>query len=186
MQEINLLKNQLKDSRLNWDKHNRLLIVGLVVFLIIEIAGGAVLFTINRSQAKSRDTVTAGNVQIQNKLNAKQNELGPAKAFQAQLTNLNRLVESHLYWTNFFDELTKVTLKKAQFTQLQADTIGKVYVEGRSANYSDLGKLLLGLSTSKHFSKVRLLSSNPGTGEISGLIFTLEFRINPELLNETK
>lgn len=186
MQEINLLKNQLKDASVVWERRNRLLITSLVAIVILEITAGGLLFLFKQSINKKMQTVINYNTQTQSKLNSKQSELAPAKSFQAQLKNLNYLVDSHLYWTSFFDELGKVTLKKVQYTQLQTDLTGKAYVEGRVNSYSDLGKLLLGLSTSKSFSNVRLLSSNPNSGDASGLNFALDFRVDPELLSKNQ
>ena len=155
---------------------------GLIAVIIFEVAIGAVLFIFKQSTDQKKDAIVEHNTQTQTKLSTQQNELTPAKALQAQLKNLSRLVDSHLYWTNFFDELSQTTLKTVQYTQLQADLAGTVYVEGLAANYADLGKLLLGLSTSKNFTDVRLLSSSPNSGEISGLSFALNFKINPQLL----
>lgn len=184
MQEINLLKNQFRNQTTVWERRQRLITASLIAVIILEITAGVLLFLFKQSVDKRKGAVVERNIQTQAKLNVKQNELVPAKALQAQLKNLSRLVDSHVYWTSFFDELSKVTLKKIHYTQLQTDVAGKVYVEGRAENYSDLGKLLLGLSTSENFSNVRLLSSGPSTGEIGGLIFGIDFKIKPGLLNK--
>ncbi|MBI4049771.1 MAG: PilN domain-containing protein [Candidatus Doudnabacteria bacterium] len=182
MPEINLLKNQLKDRSAVWVRRNRLIVSSLFALIILEITAGVLLLLFKQSITNKKQEITDSNIQIQSSLNEKQKELVPAKAFQAQLKNLTRVVDSHVYWTAFFDELSAVTLKKVRYTQLQADSSGKVYLEGRVDTYTDLGKLLLGLSTSKSFSNVRLLSSSPESSEVGGLIFSLDLNINPELL----
>lgn len=181
MQEINLLQNQLKDRSLIWQYRNRLFINILILILILEGLGIVGLTILNKRIEKEYNKVKGGNISLQAELTQKQTNLVSATDLQAQLKNLSYLIDSRLYWSNFFNEISKQTFNKARFTSLNADIAGKVHVEGNVSNYTDLGKLLLGLSTSEKIKNVKLLSSNPANKEVGGYTFSLDFNITPDI-----
>ena len=181
MQEINLLQNKIKDSSLNSLRRSKIINTALSVVLILEIGLFAAFFLMNRTTQAKYESVKLENSELQTELSEKQPDLVEAKALQAQLKNLRSLVEGHVYWSSFFDELSKHTLSRTQFMSLTGSLDGKIHLEGRVGSYADLGKMLLGLSTSTKISNVKLLSANPSTGQAAGFNFSLDFNIEPDL-----
>lgn len=182
MQEINLLRSQIKDTALIWQRRNRIFTSIFVLILILEI-GLAILFFLMAQTTKERKAaVAAENKQTQNQINESQAALVPAKAFQAQLQNLKALVDNHVYWSGFFEELARHTFIKAKFGSVQTDGSGRVHLEGQVNNYADLAKLLLGLSASEKFHDVELLSSGPTKSEEVGVLFSVDVGIDTDLL----
>ena len=177
MAEINLLQNRLKDTTNAWEKQGRLIIGILSAILILLIAAGLVLFFFNKNLQTQSASLTSENQDLQNKLTGEQSNLGDAKVFQAQLVNLHTLINSHTFMSPFFDELSKVTYIKAQYDTIDINESGKVHVEGKVPSYSDLGKLLLGLSTSTQFKNVQLLSVLPSAGANNAYEFSVDFTV---------
>lgn len=184
MQEINLLKNRLKDTTFVWERRNRLLITLLSIFLAVVVGAVAVLYFLSNNLINQIDSVRAENVQIQSDINSHQAELKQAQSFQAQLKNMDKMLAGHLFWSKFFDEFSKLTFTRTQFVNVVADTQGKIHAEGRVGSYTDLGKAILGLSTSDYFSNLKLLSSEPASEEFSGYSFSLEFLVSPEVFKK--
>ena len=115
---------------------------------------------------------------LKQQLSAKQSTLGEAQTFQAQVANIKALVDSHTYITPLLTELSSMTYVKAQYLSLDADeTTGKVHVEGVSPSYLDIGKLILGLSTSQKFTSVKLLSILPSTAETADYHFSIDVTV---------
>ena len=63
----------------------------------------------------------------------------------------------------------------------QPRATGRRYLEGKVLTYNDLGKLLLGLSTSTKFKDVQLLSVVPSIGVVNAYQFSLNLNVNPEI-----
>lgn len=181
MQEINLLQTKFKDTTLAWQKRTRILTLVLTIVLALILAGIVLITLINRQTSKRLETLKTQNVQEQNNLNRRQNELTLAKSFQAQLHNLSYLTSNHVYWSAFFDELSKFTYIKAQYVSVDGDLSGKIHLEGIVGSYSDLGKLMLALNTSDKFDDVRLLSASPSSSEQAGYLFSIDLQVNKEL-----
>ena len=181
MQEINLLQNKLKDSTVVWEKRNKIIVNLLILILILEAVGiGAFMTLANQTDSKYQK-LKSENQSRQTVLNQKQSNLTSAKVFQAQLKNLRFVTDSHIFWSSFFDELGKNTFNKSQFVSINVDTAGKVHLEGMVGSYNDLGKLMLGLSTWDKVSDVSLLSSNPSQSDVAGYVFSIDFKVSPEI-----
>jgi len=183
-QEINLLENRIHDTSQVWQNQNKLIMTVLAVILIIVLGLGTVLFLLSQSIVKQTDQVVADNKTIQDKMSSQQADLADATTLQAQLANLHTLINGHVYFSPFLAELSKMTFQKAQYLNLDATPDGKIHIEGRIDNYTNLGKLVLGLSTSSKFSNVKLLSAVPSTGVNSGYLFSLNLNASSDLFSK--
>jgi Tfp pilus assembly protein PilN len=71
---------------------------------------------------------------------------------QAQLKNVRTLLDGHIYWSAFLDQVASVTPNKIQIQRINGSASdGKFHIEGVGQSYQDIGKLLLALSTSNKF-----------------------------------
>lgn len=181
MQEINLLQNRVKDTTHVWEKQSKLMLTLLSLILIIILGGTGVLYFLNQSLEKQISVVAEDNVTLNKQLTEEQKDLGSAKTFQAQLANLRVLIANHSYLSPLLDELTKTTYKQARYINLDVADSGKIHVEGGVGTYSDLGKLLLGLSTSTKFQNVKLLSAVPSSGITNSYIFSVDMNVSPDI-----
>ena len=185
MQEINLLQSRIKDTTYSWEKQSKIGLAILAGILILILGASAVFYFLTQSLDKQNSALTAANAKLQSELTQKSANLGNAKVFQAQLSNMKALLARHIYFSPFFDEIEKMTYQKAQYISLDADQdTGQVHLEGLVANYTDLGKLLLGLSTSGSFSNVKLLSAAPSSGAINAFTFSIDLTARNSIFNK--
>lgn len=175
MPEINLLQNQLKDTTLVARKRTQLVVVlaSLVLVLLLIVGGGLYLLTDKLNTQVTE--LTVDNAQLQDEINNGDKELTGAKTYQAQLSNLDLLLKNHISLTPFLEELGKYTYQKAQLTSVDVDqAIGKIHAEGVVGSYENLGKLLLGLSTSPNFSNVKLITVMAATTPAGSYNFSID------------
>ncbi|MGE5393016.1 MAG: PilN domain-containing protein [Candidatus Saccharibacteria bacterium] len=186
MQDINLLQNKLKDRSESWEKGNRIMIAVFSLLLIAVLVLGGGLFLTNYQTDKTIEQVKSENSVLTAKLNSQQGDMIGAKAFQAQIQNIRVLLGSHIVWTPFYEELIRNTLTKTTYSYVRLGLDGKVHVEGNIGSYDDLGKLLYGLSQSGKFTEVKLLNASSGESEAGGYTFSIDFKVKPEIFQETK
>ena len=185
MQEINLLQNRIKDRTDVWSRRSLVIRTFLSLFLVLELAvfGGLLLLT--KSNQTGIQQTEAEITAIQSEIDQQRGELVSAQAFQAQLKNIRTLLDGHLYWSAFFDELSRVTFQRAQYMTLSATAAGKLHLEGSSGSYQDIGKLLLGLSTSDNFKDVKLLSVSTASGNVTGnYLFSVDMNVLTDILKK--
>lgn len=80
-------------------------------------------------------------------------------ARQAQLKELDGILAHHYYWSQFFPELAKVTLKTAAYSTLKADVQGGLTLSVTVNSLNDLDKYLQVFDQAKfneNFSDVRI------------------------------
>ena len=181
MTEINLLQTRIKDRTFAWQRQVRTVLIFLAVILVLLGAGGGGLMFLTNQLTVEIQTVSADATKIQDQLNQDQKNIGDAKLFQAQVANIKTLLNNHVYLTPLFKEIGKMTYVKSQYVSINVSTTGKINLEGQVENYAGLAKLILGLSTSNQFKDVKLLSVNPGTGEVNGYAFSIELTAKPEI-----
>lgn len=170
MPEINLLQNQLKDTT-NLSRHRTQMavVVFAIILILIVAAGGALYFLTEQTRSQTEELVKE-NDKIKEEISKRDSTLAGAKTYQAQLSNVELLLKNHLYMSPLLEELSKYTYQGAKFLSFDVtQDIGKIHAEGIAENYEGLGKLMLGLSTSPNFNKVKLLATalsidpkNPG------------------------
>lgn len=181
MQDINLLQNKLKDRTEAWEKGNRIMIVIFSTILLALLALGGGLFFTNYQTDKTIEEIKSENADLDRKLDSQQKDVVGAKAFQAQIQNIRLLLNSHLVWTAFYEELIARTLDKTTYSSVRFAIDGKVHLEGNTQSYDELGKLLYGLSQSEMFTDVKLLNASSGESEAGGYTFSIDLKVKPEI-----
>jgi Tfp pilus assembly protein PilN len=190
MQEINLLQTRIKDTTHSWEKQSIFGIVILSILLAVFLAAGGVLYLQTKNINTQNDTLIADNAKLKTQIDQRSVSLGSAKVFQAQLLNIRALLENHIYFSSFLDEIGKFTYIKSRYLSLTAvQDVGKVEMQGQVDTYNELGKLLLGLSTSDKFTDIKLLSATPAssTQTVNGasvtkntFSFSIDLTVKPE------
>ncbi len=184
MEELNLLQNRVKDTTHAWQDQSRLAMTILSVILILLLGGVGALIFFNQTIQKQTDDLTLQNQDLQKQINDRQPGVANATTFQAQLLNLKSLVNTHTYLSPLLNELGKFTYNKAQYLTMDANQSGKIHLEGRVSNYTDLGKLILGLTTSEQFKNVKLLSVSPTGGTTNAYQFAIDMQVSSTIFSK--
>ena len=182
MQDINLLQNKLKDKTDQFDKNNRLIMVILSLLLVAVLVATGAFYMLTSNAEESKLALDQENVSIQNRLDQMESQMVLAKGFQAQTQNITTLLNSHVVWTNFMNELASKTYKVSRYMSMGLETTGNIHVEGIAPTYVEIGKLLLAFETSKELKSVKLLSTSPSTDEQAGIAYSLELVVDQQAL----
>ena len=185
MQEINLLQNKVKDRTLQFEKSNRILVVVCVIIMILEGAAFGGLYFLTNSTKTVTAKIQQENADIQTSMNSNQDSLNAAKGLQAQLKNVKTLLNNHVYWSEFLNQVSAVVPNKIQFVNLSSSSSDdKLHVEGIAQSYDDIGRLLLSLNGSDKFSNATLHSITPSTGTTFGYMFTIDVAVSPSVFKK--
>jgi hypothetical protein len=105
---------------------------------------------------------------------------------QEQLKNLDGLIKKHLYWSYLLPELARVTLKSAQYTEIEAKSDGKLNLAVTLPNYEEVEKFMQMFDLPEYnqqFSNVRILDiNNVQTNTTLQTELRLELNFNPEYI----
>jgi Tfp pilus assembly protein PilN len=184
MQEINLLQNKLKDKTNQWEKNNRV-VIGLLSFVLLAVlAATGMVYMLTKNAQESKLSLDQDNIRIQKELDRMEDDMVLAKGFQAQSKNIVSLLNSHVIWSNLMAEVSSSTFKLTQYVSMNTDTSGIIHVEGITASYTDLGKIILALETSEEVESVNLINTTQSTGGQAGIVYSLDILANQQALIE--
>lgn len=107
-----------------------------------------------------------------------------AQVIETKISALKFLFENHIYWSEFFEELEKLTLKKVFYDNLTANSsTDKVVLSGIAENYGELAKLIFSLASFPKIEKVDLNSAKWESKEkIAGVRFNLSVILKEDIL----
>ena len=178
MQEINLLQNKVKDRTLAFERNNKLLMGICLVILTLELIGAGLLWLSTSSENNKIRSLQSSNATIQSQITQTEKQAPAAKSAQAQLKNVQTLLNNHIYWTGVFGLLASKDPQKVRYTNVDGSVAdGKISIQGVAASYTEVGNLILSLSTANdQFKDVKLISVNPSQGANAGYSFSLSFK----------
>jgi len=189
MVEINLLQGQKKaPSQVNIPVSalsGKLVLWALAGLLVVEFVIFGGLYYWRRGIVSETQDQERQIADVQSQLNSLQSELREAVLSQASLKKFSSLLDQHIYWTRVWNDLAENTLKTAVFDSIQASSEnGEFILTGTVKNYTELGKLMLGLESAEGFRKVELLSASSDE-EDGTVLFDIKVVIDPRLLLQT-
>ncbi|PIR97629.1 MAG: hypothetical protein COT91_00555 [Candidatus Doudnabacteria bacterium CG10_big_fil_rev_8_21_14_0_10_41_10] len=154
----------------------------VVVILVLEAAVFGTFYFLSSVVNRTQESLKIEASEMESRINDRMEEINVAIGAQFTLDNFTTLLDKHMRWTKAWDELSKVTLKTVRFTTMQSvSDDGKFVVGGYAINFTELGKVMLGLENSPNFLRVELLDSTPE--EDSGMVkFEILVEMNNSLL----
>jgi len=186
MAEINLLRGEKKHVQHGDFKipgTGKPLIWFLLAVLLLTLAVYGVFYFLDGKTISELASVNGRIAQVEKNMSDPPPEFKDAIKAQSALNEISGMLDRHIYWTNVWEELGRNTLKTARYFSLSATTENSIFViDGTVDNYSELGKLMLGLQGSSRFKDVQMISSGPGKGEATGVEFSLAVEYKPDLL----
>ncbi len=99
---------------------------------------------------------------------------------QERLESLAKIVPIHTYWTKIFEKLEDLAVPTVWFSDFQAQSLGKISLDGFAANHSSLARQFVSFEEDSDITKVLLSEmSRAESGEVG---FTFNLTFNPETL----
>jgi Tfp pilus assembly protein PilN len=160
-------------------------VIGLLSFVLLAIlAATGMIYMLTKNAEDSQLTLDQENINFQKQLDQMEDDMVLAKGFQAQSKNIVTLLDSHVIWSGLMSEVTTSTFKATRYLNLSTDTDGVIHVEGITASYTDLGKIILALETSEQVESVNLVNTTVASGGEAGIIYSLDIMAAPQALIE--
>src|SRR5688572_8593273 len=118
MQEINLLQTRVKDTASTWQKQSRAGLIAITLVLVAILAAGGGIYLLRQNTENKIKALNAENQSLQSELKEKYSNLEEAKAFQAQLVNVDTLLQNHKYSSALFDEISSLTYQRSRYLNI--------------------------------------------------------------------
>jgi hypothetical protein len=182
MQDINLLQSKLKDRTKSWEQKTMLVSAFFAVIAAAVIVGAVGIYFLNNNTKKEMEKLKTENLAIEAELKSNQGQLSSAKGLQAQFVNIDTLAKTHIFWSEVFNELQQYSFKQSKLSIWQSTADGKAHIEGTVENISNLGKMILSLSTNPNFTSVKLRSVKTSSEQKAGYNFSVDMTFANELL----
>ncbi len=185
MSEINLLHSDAVSGESSGGYIATIVSRVLLVLLIVAVIGYAFLYIYGWSTEKTLTNVKQQVQTLQSEAlaNTDRNELVTR---QEQIIELETLISEHVYWSYLLPELARVTLRSAQYTDIEATKDGKLNLAVSLATYPDVEKYMQIFDLPEYnqqFSNVRILGIDTVQKEASiEILLRLQLNFNPEYI----
>jgi hypothetical protein len=186
--EVNLIKDEIRIA-FDWYKNISVLLFVLFItgFFIAEIYFGLDWWEkqeIAKAQSLN-DNISQVNREI-SKIKAAADE---ALAYKDKSTEVGRLLNEHIYWSNFFSWLEKNTLSTVKYDGFSGGTEGIYALSARAYSYAEVSWQVKAFAKNEFVKNIEVLSviSN-STGKLksaeSGVNFSLNFELDPDIFKK--
>lgn len=185
MSEINLLHTETADSGVNTGFAASLIARLLLILVIAAVVIYAALYfyTWRNNSKLASVNEQVKTLQAEALDNKDRNELVTR---QEQLSELETLISKHVYWSYLLPELARVTLKSARYTEINADSTGKLNLSVSLPSYGDVEKYMQIFDLPEYnqqFSNVRIVGIDTVQKDDSiETLLRLELKFNPEYI----
>lgn len=185
MPDINLLQSESHDIGSEVSNAARIFARLLFVVMIFTFVAYGVLFFFNWSAESSLSKVTS-SIQVKQAEIINNKDRNELITRQEQLAELETLIDKHVYWSYLMPELARVTLKSGRYTNIEANSAGKLNLSVNLPSYEDVEKFLQIFDLPEYnqqFSNVRIVSiGKTQTGTAIETQLTVQLTFNPAFI----
>ncbi len=184
--DINLIPKELAGQE-QFELPKKLFLSGLVVFIAILIVGGAYLgFTwyqlkINREIGALKTEIKT----IEDQIAEQEKSKLAAIDLQQRLNLIKDLLNKHVYWTKFFEQLEKYTIDEVYYANFSMAGTEKVTLAAVGKDYESVAKQLVAFQQAKDFiTQVDINSASAEVNEEGGynrVSFNIDLVFLPEV-----
>lgn len=188
--EVNLIKESANiefDFKRNFSRLG--ISVLIAIFFIVEIYFG--LSWWEKEETKRADALAADLQQVNQDIRLVKTQADEFLTFKDKLTALKPLLDSHVYWTNFFNWLERHTLNSVTFGGFSGDTSGVYSLNAETKNFSDISYQVKAFLDAPETLKAEVLGgqssqSKEKDGRIkAGVVsFNISFKVKPEIFKK--
>ena len=139
--ETNLIKGQTT-LYFNWRRFWLDLIQWLVITLFFLSLCGVLFYLWRQNQNKQTTDTVQRLAKVDQLVTLAENEVGDVLDFRLRLMLVSELLNSHIYWSNFFSFLEKNTLPNVFYQDFSGDTSGEYILKARTDNFDSMAKQL--------------------------------------------
>lgn len=188
--EVNLIRDEVRIS-FDWSKNISILTIVLFVVgvFIIEIYSGLNLW--EKQELVKIQALNADTAKVNREISNIKDKADEALAFKDKSAELGKLLDKHVYWSNFFNWLEKNTLSTVKYDGFTGDTGGSYTLNAKALSYAEVSwqvKAFLADPIVKNVEVLNVNSSlskdNRGQTSETGVTFSLNFTLDPEVFKK--
>ncbi|MEK7203242.1 MAG: hypothetical protein AAB653_02915 [Patescibacteria group bacterium] len=182
--KTNLIKGEIV-AYFDW-KAKIVVLINVIILScsVVGFAYAGLLFWQKQNIGKKEETIKKNIAQVEqaNQAGEKNKEI---VIFQNKLNATTILLNNHIYWTNFFKFLEENTMPDVYYTGFSGDTGGRYFFNAITKNYAGISKQINAMKANSHVINVKAEGGKiAGRGEKSGINFSLDLEINPDIFTE--
>ncbi len=168
-------------------KKSKRKIVLIVIILVMATIFGGLYFYLRLSidsMVAEIKKVEADLAITSQKIKDVEEEKNQAQIFQKQLKVANKLLENHVYWTNFFNFLEKNIVADVYFSNLIGGSDGQIILTGVAKSYKAVGRQIISFRTAEEMENVFVSSASASVdpeGKVSEVNFDARLKLKPEM-----
>ncbi len=187
--EVNLIKDEVRIS-FDWRKNLSILLVVLFIAaaFITEIYFGLELW--EQQENQKVETLEKNIIVVNRDISKIKATADEALSYKDKSIELSRLLNEHIYWTNFFNWIEKNTLSTVKFDAFSGDTKGVYSFSATALSYAEVSWQVKAFLNDPIVKKVDVSSVNAsiskekGKEANNGVTFSLSFELNPDVFKK--
>ncbi len=184
--EINLIKDQISVF-FDWYKNLALLIIfAFLSFLLIGEIYLALAWWQDRSQGQVE--YSSNNfITLNQEIRDIKDKADEALAFKGKLSQVNYLLDNHIYWSNLFDYLEGVTMDEVKYSNFSGDISGVYTLQATAESFPDVGRQVQKFLVDEYTVSAKVDSGEAQMGDddiIGDVDFNIQLELNPEVFNK--
>ncbi len=135
--EVNLIKEE-SALDFNWKKNIKSLLfaLGVTIFIIVELYLG--LDWWQKDEEARLEVISAQTTQTSREVAEFRQKTAEALAYQEKTVEVGRLLNDHVYWTNFFSWLEKNTLSTVNYGGFSGTVKGSYSLSGKAGSFAEV------------------------------------------------
>lgn len=187
--EVNLIKDEVRIS-FDWRKNLSILLVVLFIAaaFITEIYFGLELW--EQQENQKVESLEKNIIVVNRDISKIKATADEALSYKDKSIELSRLLNEHIYWTNFFNWIEKNTLSTVKFDAFSGDTKGVYSFSATALSYAEVSWQVKAFLNDPLVKKVDVSSVNAsiskekGKEANNGVTFSLSFELNPDVFKK--
>lgn len=180
MSTINLVPEGFRQKK---EKTSKKLVIIPIVLIIITAIICAGFFSYKK-------TLSGKSSDLDNEIDRIDQKIGDELdieviSFQKHLSNLKKMLNDHIYYSNVFSLIEKNTVPTVSFESFSGDVSNKnIQLKGKAISFSSLAKQVVAFRESEEISKLDFSSASIGTD--GGIDFDLSLFLKQEMFEYKK
>lgn len=170
----------------------KIILVIVVAWLIVE-AGNVYISGQVKEQDEKKSALSLEIQKLKSNTQIEVDKSKDIKQFTKRITALAKLLDSHVYWSGFFDVLERRTLPDVYFINLAADTKGSVTLNGIAKDLVTVAQQVVALRSDPKIKEVSIgavsfkkakeqVSKGVYTDKVVAVAFTVNITLDQGLL----
>ena len=185
--EVNLIKDEVGIS-FDWNKNLSVLVIVLFItsLFVAEIYFG--LDWWEKQEILNAQVISEDIAQVSREISEVRTKTEDAIAYRDKTIEVTRLLDEHIYWSNFFSWLEKNTLNSVKFGSFGGDLTGIYSLDAKTKTFAEVSwqvKALLNDPLTKLAEVTQAASSaSKGDDQEAEVSFTLMLEVSPEIFKK--